>query len=381
VPDIAEHIATWESAGLIDAETAGRLRASLPAERATEAAPPPAHNGTAFGDVFGPSVHVAEAFTYLGVGFLASAWTAFVASAGADTDDGRGIWILGTAVSALVFALIAMFLRRGDDRWRRGAGVAALVSTLYTASASWFVADQVVQNDTIVPVVASLASLAAAVAFRRALPSSTTQFAVLLAGTALAAALIRLLGEAIFGPSDLSYTGEPTAESSAIVKVLLEALWWIGVAVVFGVIGLRESRAVDDPAAQRRAGLSRLWASLVLVIGVAQAVTRSGPRADLEYGRLIEPFVADLILIVISVVLIERAFRRGSGAFLVGGALALIAALTDFNASYLTDTVQAALLVEGVILLAIGFGANRLRAELDRRRRLLSPDVGTSPGT
>ena len=42
VPDIAEHIATWESAGLIDAETAGRLRATLPAERATEAAPPPA---------------------------------------------------------------------------------------------------------------------------------------------------------------------------------------------------------------------------------------------------------------------------------------------------------------------------------------------------
>jgi hypothetical protein len=96
---------------------------------------------------------------------------------------------------------------------------------------------------------------------------------------------------------------------------------------------------------------------------------------------LIEPFVADLILIVISVVLIERAFRRGSGAFLVGGALALIAALTDFNASYLTDTVQAALLVEGVILLAIGFGANRLRAELDRRRRLPAPDVGPSPGT
>lgn len=377
MPDISEHIATWESAGLIDAETAGRLRATLPAENATDAAARPAHDGTAFGDVFGPSVHVAEAFTYLGVGFLASAWTAFLASTGTDMAEGNGIWILGSTVSAVAFALIAIYLSRGNDRWRRGAGVAALVSTIYTASASWFIADLVARNDTIVPVVASLASLAAAVAFRRALPSATTQFAVLLAGTALAAALISFLREAVFGPSDLSFTGEP----GAIVEVVLEALWWIGVAVVFGVVGLRESRAVDDLAAQRRAGLSRLWASLVLVIGVGQAVTRSGPGADLEYGRLIEPFVADLVLIVISVVLIERAFRRGSSAFLVGGTLALIVALTDFNASYLTDTVTTALLVEGVILLAIGFGANRLRTELDGRRRPRTSDVGASPGS
>ena len=97
-------------------------------------------------------------------------------------------------------------------------------------------------NDTIVPVAASLASLAAAVAFRRALPSSTTQFAVLLSGTALAAALVSFLGEAIFGPSDLSYTGEPVAEPGAIAEVLLQALWWIGVAV-----GVRRGAGSANP--------------------------------------------------------------------------------------------------------------------------------------
>lgn len=379
MPDIAEQIVAWEKAGLIDAATADRLRATLPTGTSAEA-PSPTRHSTSFDDSFGPSVQVAEAFTYLGVGFLASAWTAFLSSTAGSGDESRTTFMLGSAVSALAFAAIALYLRRGDARRRRGAGIASLVSTAYAASAFWFGLDLLAGDTAFVAVVASLGSLLVALAFRWIHPSLLTQFGALAAGTAFAAATLSLLRDSAFG-SSFDQSGEFTADPNAIVEVVLEAIWWIVVAVVFGLIGLRESRAVDDPGGPRRAGLTRLWAALTLVIGVAVAVTRSGPRSETDYGRLLEPFVGDVLLVVISVVLVERAFRRGSGAFLVGGALALIIALSDFNASYLTDTVQGALLVEGVILLAIGYGANRLRTQLDARRRAAAPTADEPVGT
>jgi hypothetical protein len=71
--------------------------------------------------------------------------------------------------------------------------------------------------------------------------------------------------------------------------------------------------------------------------------------------------VADLAILVLALVLIQRAFRRDDSAFVYPAALAMIIALTDFNVSYLGGATEVGLLVEGLILLAVGFGAQRIR--------------------
>ena len=55
--------------------------------------------------------------------------------------------------------------------------------------------------------------------------------------------------------------------------------------------------------------------------------------------------------------------RRDPG-FPAAAALALIIALTDFNFSYLSDSTEVGLLVEGLILLAAGFGVSKLRQRI-----------------
>ena len=60
-----------------------------------------------------------------------------------------------------------------------------------------------------------------------------------------------------------------------------------------------------------------------------------------------EPWIADLV-IILAAVLIERAFRAVVGGVPGGRAsLALIIALTDLNASYLTDSSRPASSIEG----------------------------------
>ena len=104
------------------------------------------------------------------------------------------------------------------------------------------------------------------------------------------------------------------------------------------------------------------------MIGLAIAVGRSDVvDADGNYGRALEPWIGDVALLVLAGILIERAFRRDATAFMYAAALALIIALTDFNVSYLSSTTEAALLIEGLILLGVGFGADRLRRRIGHR--------------
>jgi hypothetical protein len=108
-----------------------------------------------------------------------------------------------------------------------------------------------------------------------------------------------------------------------------------------------------------------LWAGITAVAGLAAAVTMSGHDTTTgEFGRYLEPWVGDLALIVLAAILVERAFRRGANSFVYAAALALVIALTDFNVSYLTDTTEAGLLVEGLILLGAGFAVSRLRQRI-----------------
>ena len=109
--------------------------------------------------------------------------------------------------------------------------------------------------------------------------------------------------------------------------------------MAIALIGLREADIADrdaDPGAGRRAAISRFWAGILAVVGLASAVTRSAAFADGEYGRVVEPWIGDLALLVLSAILVERAFRRDATSFIYAAALGLLIALTDFNVTYLS---------------------------------------------
>jgi hypothetical protein len=101
------------------------------------------------------------------------------------------------------------------------------------------------------------------------------------------------------------------------------------------------------------------------VVGLSAAVSQSG-YVNGEWGRVLEPWIGDLALIVLALILVERAFRRGANAFVYAAALALVIALTDFNFSYLSDSTEVGLLIEGLILLAAGFAVSKLRQRIGR---------------
>ena len=84
-----------------------------------------------------------------------------------------------------------------------------------------------------------------------------------------------------------------------------------------------------------------------------------------EYGRTLTPWIGDVALLLLSAFLVERAFRRDATSFIYAAALGLIIALTDFNVSYLSDSTEGGLIIEGLILLAVGFGADELRRRID----------------
>ena len=94
-----------------------------------------------------------------------------------------------------------------------------------------------------------------------------------------------------------------------------------------------------------------------------------------------EPWIGDLALLVLSAILVERAFRRDATSFIYAAALGLMIALTDFNLTYLSGSTEVALLIEGLILLAVGVVADRLRRRIGREdaSKLSAPDVEPSP--
>ena len=87
--------------------------------------------------MFGPSVQIAEVFGYLGGGFVVAAWSAFMATTAASTDDpGLTLGILGL-LAAGVLTAIALRLRMGDARSSRAAGVVLLIALGFVAGAAY----------------------------------------------------------------------------------------------------------------------------------------------------------------------------------------------------------------------------------------------------
>jgi hypothetical protein len=370
--DAAAHIAAWEAAGLIDGTTAERLRAAE-----AEAGPPPEPvqvTGTpaatatrprsAASAMFGPSVTISEVFGYLGGAFLLAAWSSFmVRAAGADGDNEIALGVMAM-IAAAGLATLGLALRGRTERASRAAGVAFVLTTSYvaTAAVSFSVAADI--EWPIIGLVGSSTALLVAIVLRTVHPSVLTQVGVLAWLTALAGSLIAWVQDALFADA-LSAAGGSGPDP--IFLVIGSAVWWLATAVIIALIGLREAGLGErdaDPAAFRRAAVSRFWAGLTAVIGLSTAVRQSAETATFEPVRVLEPWVGALALLILSGVLVERAFRRDATSFIYAAALGLIVALTDFNVSYLSDSTEIALLIEGFILLGVGFAADRLRRRI-----------------
>jgi hypothetical protein len=382
------HIVAWEAAGLIDAPLAARLRAAS-AATVTIAVEAPARR-TSAGSFFGPVVTIGEVFAYLGLSFLLGAWLAFLSSVAQPGIGHReAIMTGGLGLAALVLVGLGLFLKRGDSRRRRGAGVAFAAATVLAAGSGEYLVQMhflINRLQGAVPAVL-VAAIATAVALvlRRLLPAVTTQLALLGWLTGLAGVVLLWI-ESLFG-YPISFLSDGCCATyppspSPIGQVIGGAVCWLLVALGLGVLAIVEMRNGGGlPEAGRRIGLTRFWAGLVAVVGLATALTQNGPTGNdangyVTYGPIIEPWIAQVMILAVAVVLVERAFRRNSTAFLLAAAAGLIIALTDFDVAYLQASVARALglaqstyiglLIEGGILLLVGFGGDRLRRRLNR---------------
>lgn len=380
------HINAWEAAGLIDAPLAERLRQAVAGTSGEMALPVPeagmavadgtGKNPTSAGSFFGPSVTIGEMFGYLGAAFLVGAWIAFLGNVAQPGNANReAILTGGLTLAALVLFGLGVFLAGGDGRRRRGAGIVFVMTTTLAAGAAAFF----VQLDFLINrlqgqapgILITIVAVAVAASLRRLLPAVTTQFGLIAALAGLAGAILAWFQELVYPVSSFGApTLTPTFGPPEPVGLLLAAAaWWLLVGLGLGILGMVEARhAQADPAAARRAAITRFWAGLVTVAGVASALTQTGSTGGGSYGRLLEPRIADLAILGLAAVLVGLAFRRDSSAFILSGAIGLIVGLTDFNFSYLAQSTYVGLLIEGAILLAVGFAGNRLRRRFDRSR-------------
>jgi hypothetical protein len=387
--DIGERIAAWEAAGLIDAKTADRLRAAEAVPAGTGVAPEPVPAAqpteglgpTTAAAWFGPGVTIPEVFGYLGAGFLLAGWSAFVVRIAGDRPVIVGA---GALFAAVVLVALGAWLRTGDARRSRAAGVAFVVGVAFVGGGFATLATYVEIDGPLIGVVGTGWAAAAAVLLRAFHPSVLTQAGLLAALTSLAGALLawaesRIVPPLTFTDDGLAIRGGPDPALLAVAT----AAWWLALAVAIGLIGLRESRAAErgNRAAERRASLTRFWAGLVAVLGLASALTRSDYDAGGEFRRAIAPWVGDLALVAVSAILVERAFRRDTTAYVYPAALGLILALSDVNVSYLSSGTEVALLVEGFILLGVGLAADRLRRRIGAPVRSVQAPTTGPPST
>jgi hypothetical protein len=378
--EILKRIDGWESAGLIDADTATRLRAA-------EASTPDATSGTApaaaatphrdsggrtmltgLGTAFGPTASIAEMFAYLGAAFVIAAYWTFLARVADQSRDREVIFAVGSALLTVVVMLIGAWLAGRDERSRRGAGSLFLVSVVGAAVTANFLTQVMGWSWGVGPeLFVAGAALAVALILRSLLPALATQVGLLGSVTFFGAMVLDVAKRVIEGRlTDAGGGYNPDyvpPRADVVMDVLLPAAGWLFLALVLGLIGLAEARR-RTPAADVRAGLSRFWAGMVAIAGTWSAISTSGYVGADTYDRVLEPWMGDLILGVVVAVLVERALRRDAAAYILPAAIGLIAALTDLNFRYLANSTEIGLLLEGAILLAVGFSADRVRRRL-----------------
>jgi hypothetical protein len=374
---IRRRIAAWETAGLIDGATAERLRAAengssdatAPAT-APPAAPPMAHGFVA---ALGPTPTVPEAFAYLGTAFVIAAYSAFVARLAGDPVNHDAVLFGGSLLGTVILFALAAWLAPRGVRARRGAGALALVGLNGAAVTAVAFTEWSGVRDGVAPeVFVAVVTLAVALGVRVLLPAITTQIGLLAAVTFGGGVALDVVGRAIDGTlgglghgGALSTDPIPLPSGNLGRDVLLPLVGWLLVALVLGVLGLREARQ-GTMAAAARADVTRFWAGIVAIAGTYAATSARTYDLDGNAHRLLETWIADAILLLVCAVLVERALRRESAALIVPAAIGVIGALTDLNVTYLQASTEAGLLIEGLILLAVGAVANQLRQRLTR---------------
>jgi hypothetical protein len=399
---IVARIEAWQRAGLIDQATADRLRADeaaqpstafeppavgtasdrhgdAPAVTSSSIAPAPPRPGyLSVSSVFGRGITIGEMFGYLGAGFILGAWTAFVGRISGSDADPTMIGA-GALLAAVGLVALALVLGTTGARRRRAAGVALVIAVLYTAAAVGLFMSRSRLDPYAIAIVVTVATMGVAAAFRLLLPSLLTTLALVGSITAFGWAVLAYVASVITPPV-LDFGSElDSTPPSPLPSILIAAVGWLVVALLLGILAVAEDRAApdgaDDPdgngAARRRSTLIRAWAGLVAVWGLASAVTTSTPsyiNDSFEFGRVIPAWIGDAAILALALVLLQRAFHRDSGAFLFAAGIGFATALTDFNFSYLTESRDLGLLIEGGILLAVGFGAERFRRRMPGAR-------------
>ena len=403
---VTARIDAWQRAGLIDSVTADRLRADEaaqphdlhaasadePSRPAGIAAPVPTAPATArpgylaISSVFGPGITIGEMFGYLGAGFLVGAWTAFVARLAGSSADLTMIGG-GALIAAVGLVVVALALGTTDSRRRRAAGVALVIALLYVATAAGGFIARSKLDPYVIAMIVTAAAMGAAAAFRLILPSLLTTLALMGSITSFGWAVLAFVVSLVVPRVDYASELRPQA-GNPLVGILIAAVGWLLVGLVLGILAIAEDgaapHAAEDPdghaAARRRSTLIRAWAGLVAVWGLASAVTtRTYTNDNFEYGRVIPAWIGDAAILVLALILVERAFRRDSGAFLFAAGIGFATALTDFNFSYLGESRDLGLLIEGAILLVVGFGAERLRRRMPGGRPPSPPPTADLP--
>jgi hypothetical protein len=378
---VLDRIAAWEAGGLIDADTAARLRTNE-AERTDEPtartdAPAGRSVNSQVAGFFGPAISIVEVFAYLGAGFVVAAWHTLASTlvVGSNYDPATGISVpdpLAVTVSwlipAVILAIVGIGLSRRSDRERRAAGVAFAVATAHVYVGVDQLAPLGGTSFVDVALIATAAALLAALAFRRIFASILTHAAALVAAAGFAATLLTWLDTQLFGE-----IFEPRATEAGVIRPIATIGWWLLWALGFGLLARSERTRADRSdldesartAAARRAIVSRFAAGLTAVLG-----TTIGSYVNDEAGRVIEPWAGELAILAVAVLLIGVALRFGSSAYLYPAALGIIIAFTDLNQAYIAEHTGSgvALLIEGAILIGAGFGADRVRRRVEATR-------------
>jgi hypothetical protein len=353
---ILERIAAWQAAGLIDPETAERLRA---AEATSEAsAAPRAGVGWLAGH---GGLSAAEFFGYLGGGFVLAAYYWIVAQ-NAPGDGGHAIGI-AAGVAAAGFVAAGYALRTGAGGRARASAALLLFGGVQAWWSGLLLLDAVISDPDLRGVVASLVWLGIALLAGRAAVGLATRAGVLAASSASAWTAAGLAGAWLFPapPDDQGFAvaGDP-------LRTLLLFAWFAVVGTALGWFAEREAAgATDDPSHWRRLTLTRFWAAMTVVVGGSTAVLGWGFAG----GRGLAPFLGDALLLTGSGAIAVFALRVGSFAYLLPVGLAVLIALTDLNGTYVVAStgLGGALLLEGLVLIAVGWGIEMLRRRLAAR--------------
>lgn len=350
---ILTRIDQWLAEGLIDQETAERLRAA-------EAGG--AHGAGTPSSLSGPSdwlrFSAVEFFAYIGIGFVVAAYYWAVTQ---QTSEELALGI-AIALASAVF-LIAGWVTRGRvGAIGRAASPALLVGGLQVPFATFLMLEPAELVEVLRLALAAFVWLVVALAATWRLRSLPTQIGWLSAAVAFAWFTAAYLGEVLFGSSE---GFEPDAQDT--MRYLLLAISMVVVAMFAALVGEREARdAAGDPGARRRAALTRFWAGMTAVVGLS--VTLLVPAsADLA---TVEPIVCQAIVLLAALVLVAVSARTSALSYLLPGGLGVVLALTAFNAEYISDEIgtAGALLVEGLVLLGAGVGVQVARSRLLMRR-------------